>query len=170
MPSKNITPTFTDNADLQTALAKKYEAAAEVIKAELDPAKLPVLSELRGTSGQGFKVTVANPAIEPAEETKQADGYMSPFVYKTIKVAVGDNQDVLRVGMVKDGEYVVTTQVDNKSNSSLLSNPNRVDHAIRGWVLDMEEKHGVDINAAMQKTAYKREKTVGKGGPRPEKK
>lgn len=168
--AKNITPTFTDNADLQASLAKKYEAETAKHKEALDFSKLSVLSELRGTSGQGFKITVANALVEPAEETQQADGYMSPFVYKTIKVTVGDNQDILRVGMVKEGEYVVTTQVDDTSNSSLLSNPNRVDHAIRGWIIDMEEKHGININTAMHKTAYKRDKTVGKGGPRPEKK
>lgn len=65
MPPKNITPTFTDNADLQASLAKKYEAETAKYKEALDFAKLPVLSELRGTSGQGFKVTVANATVEP---------------------------------------------------------------------------------------------------------
>jgi hypothetical protein len=171
MPKKNITPIFTDNADLQTSLAKKYETESAKYKEALDFSLLPVLSELRGTSGQGFKVTVANAVIEPSEETKQTDGYMSPFVYKTIKVASsGDRQDTLRVGMYQDEEYVLTQQVEDGSSSSLFNNPKRVDHAIRGWIIDIEDKLGVDINAAMTKAATKREKTVGKGAPRPERK
>jgi hypothetical protein len=140
MPKKNITPIFTDNADLQTSLAKKYETESAKYKEALDFSLLPVLSELRGTSGQGFKVTVANAVIEPSEETKQTDGYMSPFVYKTIKVASsGDRQDTLRVGMYQDEEYVLTQQVEDGSSSSLFNNPKRVDHAIRGWIIVQKE-------------------------------
>lgn len=164
MARKSLIPTFTENADLQAALAKRYATEQGEVKAHMGHEKLGVLSAMRGLQGENFRFAVSQISYA-ASNDKEDNGYRAPVGGVTVTLNADGQQEKLVVSVTKDGLFTINAV--NFSNSG--ASPAKAANVIEGWRIDMEEKYGFDATTELKKKAHTQVKSAS-GGARPEKK